>query len=401
MQITNDVQVRSAAPGRHRAAPNLFLVVIGGGKAWEFLFTAPNGKRRTMGLGSYPEISLAGARAKAAECRVSIAKGVDPIEARRAAAPARGLPTFAELAADWFEAFGKAWPEAYADERKAEMARVTAHRINGKPFADKPVNEITRQDVAEVFKAWRASAPSVARRVRGQMERMLDYAIARELVAVNVALKRPLDALIGPPSHKTKNHEAMPYDDVPAFLAKLTASDRYGAKALAFLILTAMRRDEVREMTWSEVNLDKRLWTVPAKRMKARVERIVPLSDAAIEILKQARKEAWGGRDYVFDGRNGPLAKCTMWQTLRGLTADGETFTVHGFRSSFRNWAHRETSHPHDICEEALSHEYGSQVERAYRRGQAIEKVRVLLDDWAAFCAGTRGDNVIPLRRSA
>jgi integrase len=242
-----------------------------------------------------------------------------------------------------------------------------------------------------------ARIPETASRVRGRIEAVLDYAKAHGLRAgENPAAWRGHLALILPKRQKLSrgHHAAMPYGDVPEFIAKLRATESIHALALEFLILTAGRAGEVLGATWDEIDIDAKVWVIPAARMKAGREHRVPLSGRAIEIVERMAEIRTG--DLVFPGRRRrrPLSNTSLARLCPALA------TAHGFRSAFRDWAGEETSFPREIAEQALAHATGGAVEQAYRRGDALEKRRALMQAWAQFCEPGASGSVVIMRKA-
>jgi integrase len=262
---------------------------------------------------------------------------------------------------------------------------------------EQAIDAISTDDVLAVLKPIWAEKSETASRVRGRIEKVLDAAKAKGYrQGENPARWRcHLDHLLAKKSKLTcGHHAAMPYEHVAAFVGRLRESDSLDAQALELCILTAARSGEILGMRWSEIDLDKRVWTLPPDRMKAGREHRVPLSERATAILRRLAEIKTG--DFVLPGqrKNRPLCSRTMNATLCRMKAD---ITVHGFRSSFRDWAGNETHFPREVVETALAHAIGSEVERAYRRSDALEKRRKLMEAWANYCEpGSRG-NVIPL----
>jgi integrase len=374
-------------PGRHSDGGGLYLVVDKpgpapesrpGGKRWVFLFRR-QGKLKEMGLGGLSETNgLAVARAKAAEARKVIEDGGDPIALRRSE---RAVPTFGKLADTLIADLSAGWKNP-----KHKDQWVMTLEVYAKPLREKPVNEITTEDVLAVLKPIWTTKQETAARFRGRIERVLDAAKAKgHREGENPARwKGHLDHLLPKQSKLTRGHHAaMPYEDVPAFAARLREGNRLGAIVLEFTILTAVRTTEALEAVWSEIDLEAKVWTIPPARMKAGREHRVPLSDRAVAIIEQMAKARIN--EFVFPGiRKGrPMSNMAMDKVMRDMAPD---FTVHGFRSSFRDWCAEETSTPREIAEAALSHAVGDQTERAYRRGDALEKRRTLMDAWATYC---------------
>ena len=274
------------------------------------------------------------------------------------------------------------------------------------PLRSKPVNQITTEDVLEVLQPIWTSKAETASRVRGRIEKILDAAKAKGLrEGENPARWRGhLDHLLPKRQLLQRGHHAaMPWQEVPEFVAQLRNSPSMAALALEFVILTAARSGEVLRSfrdgevvgaSWGEIDRQAKVWTIPAKRMKAGREHRVPLSDRALAILGEAEKARRG--KFIFPGQRGdqPLSDMALTMLLRRMNVTDAT--VHGFRSSFRDWAGEATNFPREIAEAALAHTVGDKVERAYRRGDALERRRELMEAWASFCAGAQMSKVLP-----
>ena len=377
-------------PGRYGDGGGLYLVVAGdGSRKWVFRF-AWDGKQRDMGLGAVRDVSLAEARVGAAAARAHVRVGRDPIAERdRVRLAASGVPTFGEVADHLIEGI----EHGFRSEKHRAQWKMTLTEY-AKPLRPKPVDVITTEDVLECLKPiWRTKAET-ASRVRGRIERVLDAAKAKGFrTAENPARWRGhLDTLLPKrPKLARGHHAAMPFAEVPEFLVRLREIDGTAARALEFTILTAARSGEVLDARWYEIDLAAKVWTVPAARMKAAREHRVPLSARAVAIL--ATMSTMRSGDFVFPGRRKGKPQCDM--TIRALLRRMNCpVTVHGFRSSFRDWAGERTNFPREVAEAALAHVVGDATERAYRRGDALEKRRELMDAWATFCEGS-GGNVV------
>ncbi|SDG18705.1 tyrosine-type recombinase/integrase [Pelagibacterium luteolum] len=391
-------------PGMHADGDGLYLVVSPtGSKRWAFIFQW-NGKRTEMGLG---RMGVAEARLVAEDARRKVAQGVNPIEERKASkAQAQAVATFGAEA----DAYIATHATSFRNAKHVAQWRMTlsVQKDDAGQFLKsgyclaiqtKRVDQIDTAQVLAVLKPVWQTRPETASRLRGRIERVLDAAKVRgHRNGENPARWRGhLDALLPKPKKLTRGHHAaMPYGDVPALMGKLKESAGMGAAALRFLILTAARVGEVVGARWEEIDLDKAVWMVPADRMKAGREHRVPLTDSAVAILRALHTE--GAVGFVFFGnRQGThISAATVTKAL--ATAGGSDFTVHGFRSSFRDWAGEETSYPERIAEAALAHVIGDATERAYRRGDALAKRRKLMDAWASYCA-PRANNVLPMKR--
>jgi integrase len=269
------------------------------------------------------------------------------------------------------------------------------------PLSNKPVDTITTDDVLAILKPIWTIKPETASRLRGRIEKVLDAAKAKGFrEGENPAHWRGhLDHLLSRPSKLTRGHHAaMPYDEVAAFVADLRGREASAALALELCILTAARSGEILGMRWDEIDLNKKIWTVPAHRMKAGREHRVPLSERATTILI-ALSEGRSG-DYVFPGqrRDKPLSNMAMEMMLRRMKV--ENATVHGFRSSFRDWCGNETGYPRELIETALAHVIGDKAEQAYRRSDALEKRRNLMEAWADYCEPKRTNNIVRMRQA-
>lgn len=376
-------------PGRHSDGGGLYLVVTPTGtKWWAFVWTR-DGRKREMGLGAYPAISLATARERAAEYRALVAAGGDPIAARDAVAAQPAEPeqgkTFADVVDDFLASVEGGW----RNEKHRAQWRMTLGDAYCKALRSKAIADITTDDVLGILRPIWTTKNETASRLRGRIERVIDYATVRGWYdKPNPArwkghLKNALPAR---QKLARGHHAAMPYEDVPAFVTRLRAAEAMAARGLEFLILTAARSGEVLEAQWAEFDLDAGLWTVPANRMKAGKEHRVPLSDRALEIVKALHEARI--HDYVFPGqaKGKPLSNMSFHMLMRRMKVDD--FTPHGFRSSFRDWAAEETDHAREVAEAALAHTIGDATERAYRRGDALAKRRKLMQDWADYCGG-------------
>lgn len=372
-------------PGLYSDGGGLYLRIRASGRSWFFIGTL-NGKRIELGLGSALDISLAKAREKTDVIRHQVLEGFDPRDERRMAR------TNAAKAVVTFGAFAKAHVAdiegGFKNPKHRQQWRNTLETY-GKPLAKIPIDQVSTEDILGVLQPIWLSKPETASRVRGRIERVLDAAKVKELRnGENPARgKGHLDLLLPKRSNvKVKHHPALPFADVAAFMADLLKRPGVSARALEFTVLTAARSGEVRGMTWGEVNLEEKLWTVPANRMKAGEEHKVPLSDAAIAVLKTVNEDGLKADDYVFPApRGGSLSDMALSQLLKRMGRTG--ITVHGFRSTFRDWAGDKTEFEREVIEMALAHTLTSEVERAYRRGRALDKRKELMTAWAKYCA--------------
>jgi integrase len=377
-------------PGRHSDGGGLYLNLTGSGaRSWVFMWKV-GGRRREIGLGSLPHVPLAKARDRAAEARRLLAEGLDPLAART---KPRTM-TFGEAADALVESMSPSW----RNEKHRAQWKMTLTAYCGS-MRTIPVVDVTTEDVLRVLRSIWLTKSETASRLRGRIERVLDFAKARGMRAgENPARWRGhLDAVLPRRQKLTRgHHKALPFDEVAAFVEALRAMQGVAPRALDFLILTAARTGEVLGARCREIDMAARIWTIPAARMKAGREHRVPLSDRAVEIL--AELEPIRTSEYVFPGlrRGSPLSSMALVAVLRRMRVDA---TVHGFRSAFRDWAGEGTHFPREIAEAALAHVVGDQTERAYRRGDALEKRRALMTAWASFLATSSGAprTVVPL----
>ncbi|WNZ80835.1 tyrosine-type recombinase/integrase [Pseudomonas sp. P105] len=394
--------VRAGLPGMTNDGDGLYLRVGPTGCAsWLFRYKL-SGKSRYMGLGRHPETSLAVAREKAADARRLSRSGVDPIasrdeklERKRLEKETRSLSedkaptkqiTFKEVALDYIAAHKAGWKNA----KHAQQWKNTLTTYAFKVIGDLPTQEIGIEHVLKILKPIWTEKPETASRLRNRIELVLDAAKARDLrVGENPARWRGhLDKLL-PPRQKVravKHHAAIPWTDLPAFVATLEKAEDLSSKAVNFTILTACRTSEVLLATWAEVDLVAGIWTIPASRMKAGKEHRVPLSKAALDLLIGLPRVE--GNNHLFPGaRKGrPLSNMAMLMVLRRMKRND--LTTHGFRSTFRDWVSEVTHYPREVCEQALAHTVENAVEAAYRRGDLFEKRRRLMDDWAGYAKG-------------
>lgn len=362
-----------------------------------------DGKAREMGLGRYPDISLAEARLIAAEARKLKATGIDPIANREAVRTKGRLEkaksvTFRYCAEGYIAARKDSWKNAKHADQWAATLETYAMPL----MADFPVQSIDVGMVHKVLEPIWSSKTETASRVRGRIESILDWATVREFrTGDNPARwKGHLENLFPARSkvQKVEHHPALPYTQMGAFMALLKAQEGNGALAMQFTILTAGRTREVTEAQWKEFDLDAGVWTIPDTRMKAGRKHRVPLPKAAVAILR-VRQKLGDKSPFVFPGskRGKPISNMAMLQTLRRMERDD--LTVHGFRSTFRDWAAEQTAFAREVAEAALAHTIGDKVEAAYRRGDLFEKRRKLMDAWATYCGSAKPDGkVIPIR---
>ena len=369
-------------PGRYGDGGTLHLVVSPRGrKSWVQRITI-DGRRRDMGLGGWPVVSLAMARDRAFANRRAVADGCDPLAHKRRPK----TPTFREASERALEANRPRWRNAKTtDNWLATMAKYV-HPV----FDDRRVDQIGREDVLRVLTPIWTAKPEIGRKVRQRIRATLAWAQAHGYIEHNLAGDAIDGALPSLPAVKA-HFRALPYREVGAALDVIEACPAsLSARAcLRFVVLTACRSGEARLATWDELDPDAREWRIPAGRMKTGVEHRVPLSDAALAALEMVRPLR-GRADLLFPSPSrpgNPLSDMTLTKVLRD-TGLADRATVHGFRTAFRTWASERTSAPHAVCEMALAHRVGSDVERSYARSDLFEKRRGLMDLWAAYVTG-------------
>jgi integrase len=395
---------RTRDPGLHHDGAGLYLQVTAGKdgvtKSWLYRFVLDSRERR-MGLGSLNDVSLVEARENAANARKQVKEGKDPIEERRVL---RSVAVLAKAKAMTFDqcrdAYISSHRSGWRNIKHTWQWSASLKKYVTPIFGDVPVQYV---DVALVTKAlepiW-ATIPETASRLRGRIEVILDWAKVRGLrTGENPARWRGhLDHLLPRRSkvRKVEHHAALPYAEIGSFMTLLRERGAIAARALEFAILTAGRTGEVLGARWDEIDIDPRVWIVPADRMKAGKEHRVPLSAPAIAVLNVMRKVRQN--DYIFPGdRHTTLSNTSMLMLLRRMGRDD--LTVHGFRSSFRDWAAERTNFPSEVAEMALAHSVSNKVEQAYRRGDMFDRRRRMMAAWATFCA-TAKENVATLRKT-
>jgi integrase len=379
--------------GRHSDGGSLYLVIDrGGAKRWSFIFRW-NGKLKEMGLGGLQAVPLAKARELAAEARATVARGLNPIDERR---QSKDVPTFGEVADDLIASLQAGWRNA--KHRGQWKATLETHAKALRPLA---VDKVTTEDVLNVLKPIWTTKSETASRLRGRIERVLDAAktLGHRTGENPAAWRGHLRNLLPARQKLTRGHHAaLPFDKIGEFVAQLRDREAVTARALEFTILTAARSGEVIGATWQEYDEKDVVWIIPAARMKAGREHRVPLSKRAVEILKQMADLRTDAKPdaFIFPGqrRGRPLSTMAMDMLLRRLGVD---VTVHGFRSTFRDWAGERSTFPREVAEAALAHIVGDETERAYRRGDALEKRRRLMDAWASYCAAAPTGKVVAM----
>lgn len=377
--------------GRYADGGGLYLQISQWGtKAWLFRYML-NGRARHMGLGDVDTFSLKEARERARDARQLLADGIDPIEARREERDARRAEeakriTFKKAAEEFLSAHEGTW----RNPKHRQQWRNSLSTYAYPKIGDRPVSAIDEALINETLAPIWTDKPETASRVHQRVRRIVKW------VGDGKPLPKPGKA------RRVRHHPAMPYADLPAFMERLRGMGSISARALEFTILTATRTGETIGARWSEIDLDEKIWTVPGERTKSGREHRVPLPDRAVEILKDMPRER--GSDYVFPGasKGKPLSNMAMLECLRGMEGcDG--LTVHGFRSTFKDWCAEQTNHPREIAEAALAHVLKDKTEAAYQRGDLLEKRRRLMDAWARYC-GTRAkasDKVVAMHGAA
>lgn len=381
MSTTNRLTALSAkalGPGFHCDGAGLYLRVSESRKNWVYVYHWL-GRRREMGLGGFADTSLAEARAKASSARALVRSGIDPLKEKAGAQTT--VPTFHMVSEDFIALKGAAWRNPKHRQQWANTLRDYA-----KPLAEKPVDAISTSDVLSCLEPIWRTKPETAARVRMRIENVLDAAKARGFRSGEnpAAWKGNLSHLLPPRSKLTRGHQrALDYRLVPGFVRALQQREGVAARALEFTILNAVRTSETLNAKWSEVDWEAKVWTIPASRTKTATTLRVPLTEPALAVLTEVKSLQ---SEWVFANlslRN-PLSINAMRGVLIRMGVDGET-TVHGFRSSFRDWAGEATEFPRELVEMALGHQVGSSVERAYRRGDALERRRLVMEGWAAY----------------
>jgi integrase len=390
--------------GRHGDGQGLFFRVIGKGRAYFCYRYRFKGREREVSIGPYPEWSLAKARVEHTRLRNSVlVNKIDPLAKKQADKeadkPKTGAPTFGEMADEYLKANEGKWRSAIHRRQWRNTVRDYCTDIR-----DLPVNEIDTAAVLRVLTPIWDKTPETASRLRGRIESVLAAAQvdghieenrpnpARWKNWLNKKLPDPTKLVAGRRGH----YPAMPYEEVPAFVARLKDVEGTAAKALMLAILTAKRSSEVLEAPWDEFDLDKALWVIPKERMKkAKSDHREPLTAAALDILKPLHA-ARGENPYVFAGTlpRRPINELSLTRVMAKL--DAYPYTPHGFRSTFRDWAGDETTFPREVIEAALAHAVGNQTEAAYRRRDALEKRRELMAAWATYLNAEPSAKVVP-----
>jgi integrase len=374
-------------PGRYADGNGLYLVVDPSGARRWVLRTVVQGKRRDLGLGSYLLVCLAEARESASKLRRIARSGGDPLAERRRARLA--IPTFAAAARITHSEHAPAWRNS---KHKAQWLSTLA-QYAFPAIGDRRVDQIETSEILKLLSPIWLTKPETARRVKQRIKTVLDWAKA----AAHRSGENPVDGVTNglPKQPDRKQHfKALPYSEIGNFIESLREAPvgEIVRLAMEFLILTAARTNEVIGATWQEISLERRIWTIPAERMKARREHRVPLSPRCVEILNRASQLS-ATSNYLFPGRSEskPMSNMALLMLLRRM---GIGATAHGFRSAFRDWAAEKTNFPREVCEMALAHTVKDRAEAAYRRGDLFDKRRKLIDAWANYALSSKGEIV-------
>jgi len=379
------------AKGRYGDGDGLFLLVgPTGARSW-VVRIQKDGKRRDIGLGSALKVSLAIARERASKARSQIEVGIDPVAERRKAA---GIPSFREAAALVHAETKAGWRNG--KHNKQWLSSLEAHCFPH--IGDVSVGELDGPAVRDVLASIWLTKAETARRIRQRIIAIVDWAVAKGYRDAPLAMSA-IDKSLPRQKRSDKHHEAMAFADVPDFLTKLRSRESVGRLALELLVLTAARSGEIRGATWAEFDLEAALWTIPANRMKAGKEHVVPLSEAALGALgriQRWRVDPKSADALVFPGvkRGKPISDMTLTKVMRDM---GLTAVPHGFRSSFKDWASETTNFPNELSEAALAHAIINKSEAAYRRGNLLEKRRVMMTAWASFATCGLNTNIVRL----
>lgn len=390
VRLTATAVANAKVPGRYGDGEGLALVVgKGGSKSW-IVRVQKDGRRRDIGLGSASKVPLKLARERAAEVRQKIELGIDPVAER---AKAAGIPTFSVAVKKVHAENAPSWK----NPKHAAQWLTTLETYAVPAFGNRSVADVDAAAVRDCLAAIWLEKPETARRLRQRINAVIDWAVAKGYRASGLALP-VIDRALPKQRAKPKHHAALPYSELPVFTRKLRQTESMGRLALEAVILTAARSGEVRMMTWGELDLKAATWTVPAERMKAGREHVVPLSPQAVVLFERMKAHRRDYTDLVFPGQNRgkPLSDMTLTKALRDM---GLSVTAHGFRSTFRDWVAEQTNWPSDLAEAALAHVVSDKTVAAYQRGTMLEKRRELMAAWANYCDGARGGNVVRLAK--
>lgn len=402
MPVAYDFQTLKSliTPGRYTdpLTPGLHLwVKTPQRRYWIFRYTL-QGIRHNISLGAFPRVGIKDARLQAQKVGIGLSEGIDP---RKKGIPMPGpyeppsAPVFSTFAEEWIKTNEAGW----TNKKHAHQWRYTLRDFAYPIIGHLPIDMVDEQHVLAILQPLWLTKTETASRLRGRLERIFTAAKVMRLREGNnpAAWRGYLDAVL--PSPKTvkrqrgeRHHTALPYRQVPLFMSQLREQGGLAALALEFLILNANRTSEVLLAEWSEITDD--LWVIPARRMKAKKEHRVPLAPRSLEILQICKQISQGNR-YIFSTRDRPLSNMSMAAVLKRMSVQ---VTVHGFRSTFRDWVAEETDHSHEVAEMALAHTISNRVEAAYRRGDLLERRRRLMEQWDDYCTSSCISNVLKIR---
>ena len=389
------VQSLSRKAGMHRVAFGLYLRVTATLRAYWMLRYHRAGKSVEMSLGSYDTLSFQEAVAKSTALRLEVKRGKNPLEAKQASSARRKASTFKEIALQLIEDKRSGWKS----EKHAQQWTNTLETYAFPVIGNLDVSQVEVEHVLKILSPIWTTKTETATRVRQRIEAVLDAAAARKLRSrENPAVwDGHLNTLLPTIKKKrrVKHHPAMPWQNVPAFMADMRQNESISAKALEFCILTNTRTKETIHATWDEIDFDEALWVIPASRMKGDIAYRVPLSNRAIKLLKSIPRVK--NSNFIFNNplRNKPLSNMAMLELLKGTHPD---LTVHGFRSSFRDWAAECAMIPHDLAEKAMSHQIRSEAEAAYQRGDMLLRRRKVMASWERYLSSEKTSKVVPIK---
>jgi integrase len=400
---TKRVELLKKRPGRHSDGAGLYLQVFSPNSASWFLRYQRHGRERWLGLGSAAVFTLAQARGRALRARMLLADGIDPLDQKRAALHQEKLKaakarTFADVAQEYFNAHESSWTNAAHRRQFTATMRDYVNPVIG----SLPVAAVDEPMVLGVLRPIRRDKTTTAKRIRNRIASVIDYASAAGYRSGSnpARWEGHLEHLLPQPEKiaAVKHHAALPYSEVGGFMARLRATSGVAARALEFLILTAARRGEVIGARWNEIDWEGKVWTVPAERMKTGQQHRVPLAPDAMKLLADLPREADNPHIFVGSRTGSAIGVNAMYHAC--LTLD-KSVTVHGFRSTFRDWAAERTNYANHVVEMALAHSIGSAVEASYRRGDLLDQRRQLMLAWAKYCdtpSHTKAGDVVPIR---
>lgn len=381
-----DAEVKSLGVGTHGDGDGLYLIVQPNGRrSWIFRYQL-NKRRRDMGLGSYPLVSLKEARLARNAARAAIAQGIDPIDLRNEENASKAvIRRFDDIAIEYINTHKHSWKnEKHIKQWEATLTTYASPEIGNKDVAD-----ITTDDVLAVLKPiWKTKAET-ASRVRGRIEKVLDYATVKKLRHGDnpARWKGHLEVLL-PSGIRTKKHyPAIPYSEAPAFFKKLQGIEGVSSLALQWVMLCGCRTNEALRAKWSEIDTENSLWKIPEERMKARREHIVPITKEMHRVLKKAK--ALKLNDWIFPSSHEGKSLSSMAMTML-MRQHAPGYVPHGMRSTITDWFHEQTEIPNEVVEIQLSHKVGTKVEQAYRRGNAIQKRFDAMNLWATYLCSAR-----------